>query len=206
MSGCGCEVEISDRQQGRTLWILLAINAVMFVVEIVIGWLAESTGLIADSIDMLADAAVYAIAMYAVGRSMTVKITAARLSGVFQVLLAFAVIADVSRRFIVGSEPESLLMIATGLLALVANIACLVLIAKHREGEVHMRASWIFSKNDVIANLGVIVAGILVALLDSRLPDLIVGALITLLIMRGGILIIRDARSEQRKLAAASRQ
>lgn len=206
MAGCGCEVEISEQQQGKTLWVLLAINTVMFVVELVIGWFAESTGLIADSIDMLADATVYAIAMYAVGRAMNAKINAARLSGIFQMLLAFALMADVLRRYVVGSDPESLLMMATGLLALLANVTCLVLIAKHREGEVHMRASWIFSKNDVIANLGVIVAGVLVAVLDSRLPDLIIGALITLLILRGGIMIIRDARAEQRKLEMVEQQ
>jgi Co/Zn/Cd efflux system component len=88
-------------------------------------------------------------------------------------------------------------MIGVGLVALVANVICLSLIAKHRDGEVHMRASWIFSKNDVIANGGVVLAGILVNVLDTRLPDLLIGALIVLIVFRGGVSIINDARHER---------
>ena len=86
-------------------------------------------------------------------------------------------------------------MMGMGLLALIANVTCLILIAKHREGEVHMRASWIFSKNDVIANLGVILAGGLVAWTGSRLPDLVIGLLVALVVVRGGLLILQDAKT-----------
>ena len=98
----------------------------------------------------------------------------------------------------VGSDPASLPMMAIGMLALAANLTCLALLAKHRDGEVHMRASWIFSVNDVLANLGVIAGGLLVLLFRSRWPDLAIGAAITLLVLWGGIRIIRDARSEGR--------
>lgn len=178
------------------LWVVLAINASMFVAEFVLGIIAQSTGLIADSLDMLADATVYAISLYAVGRATTVKTRAALLSGYFQIALAFGVAGEILRRIIWGSEPEALYMIGVSAIALVANVICLALLAKHRNGEVHMRASWVFSKNDVIANCGVIVSGILVATLGSRWPDLVVGAIIVFVVMRGGFHIIADAKRE----------
>ena len=183
------------------LWALLAINATMFVVEIVTGIIAESTGLVADSLDMLADATVYAIGLYAVGRASHVKIRAASISGFFQIVLAMGVAIEILRRLIWGSEPEPLFMIGIGIVALVANVICLSLISKHRDGEVHMRASWIFSKNDVIANAGVILAGILVNVLDSRIPDLVIGTVIVLIVFRGGLTIISDARNERGKIS-----
>ncbi len=196
MSGCGCEIEIKDKaQRGVLLW-LLAINGVMFVAEMVAGIIGDSTALIADSLDMLADATVYAIGLYAVGRSLLVKAKAAHLSGIFQIVLGLGVLFDIVRRTIVGSEPESMIMVIVGMVALVANTICLVLIYKHRKGEVHMRASWVFSKNDVIANLGVISAGLLVAYTGSFWPDLIIGLLIATIVMRGGLYIIKDANRE----------
>jgi len=191
VSGCDCEVEIKDRSESKTLLILLAINAVMFFVEFGLGLYSDSTALIADSLDMLADASVYGIALYAVGRSIATKVSAARVSGFLQVLLGLGVLADVVRRLIVGSEPMSLFMIGVGLLALAANLICLKLIYKHRAGEVHMRASWIFSKNDVIANIGVVTGGVLVAMTDSAFPDLMIGLVIASIVIRGGIQILR---------------
>jgi len=197
MSSCGCNVETRDKEQRRVLIPLLFINGLMFVIELTLGIIGQSTGLIADSMDMLADATVYAIAMYAVGRGLQAKIRAAHVSGVFQIVLAFGVMLDVVRRFIYGSAPESTLMIVMGLVAFVANVVCLILIARHRKGEIHMRASWVCSKNDVIANIGVIVSGGLVALLASPLPDLIIGFAISLIVMKGGISVFRDATAEK---------
>lgn len=195
MAGCGCEVEIKDSSERRVLIALLLINGIMFVVELGVGWWAQSTALIADALDMLADAMVYGVGLYAVGKSLLIKAHAARISGSLQVLLGLLVLVDIVRRIIVGSEPVSTLMMGMGLIALIANVTCLILIAKHREGEVHMRASWIFSKNDVIANLGVILAGGLVAWTGSRLPDLLIGLLVALIVIRGGMLILQDAKA-----------
>lgn len=183
---------------------LLFINAAMFLIEVVSGFVAESTGLIADSLDMLADAIVYGIALYAVGKAVSVKTRGAFLSGIFQISLALGVAFDIGRRLIWGSDPEPNFMIAVSFVALAANIACLGLLAKHRDGEVHMRASWIFSKNDVIANIGVIVSGALVYSLESRLPDLVVGAAIVFVVLRGGLMIVADARREKASLATPS--
>ena len=197
MSGCGCEIEIKNRDQRRVLILLLAINSVMFIAEFIAGIMGNSTALIADSLDMLADATVYAIGLYAVGRNLLVKAKAAHLSGIFQVALGLGVLFDIMRRAVIGSEPESMMMIVVGVVALIANTVCLVLIYKHRQDEVHMRASWIFSKNDVIANLGVISGGLLVAYTSSHWPDLIIGLLIATIVIRGGLHIIKDANREK---------
>ncbi len=201
MADCGCKIEVTDKEQKNVLITLLLINGVMFLFEITLGWYAQSTGLIADSFDMLADAIVYAIGIVAIGKSLQHKANAALLSGWFQGALALMILVDVSRRVLVGSEPVSFFMIGVGLIALIANVICLILIQKHKEGEVHMRASWVFSKNDVIANTGVIISGLLVWLLESRWPDLIIGSLIALLIFSGARHIILDARSELAKIS-----
>lgn len=192
-----CSIDAESKDQARVLWIVLGINAAMFLAEFVAGVIAQSTGLIADSLDMLADAAVYSVSLYAVGRSARLKNRAAMLSGVLQILLAISVAAEILRRAIMGSEPEPALMIGIGLIALTANVICLALIAKHRGGEVHMRASWVFSKNDVIANVGVITAGGLILLLDARWPDLVIGALIVFVVLRGGMSIVADVKRER---------
>lgn len=196
MSDCGCEFEVTDEEQKGVLIRLLLINAFMFVFEISLGSYAQSTGLIADSLDMLTDAIVYGISLYVIGKSLQNKAKAALVSGWFQATLGAMILLDIIRRVFMGSEPVSFIMMIVGVIALIANIYCLKLIEKHKDGEVHMRAGWIFSKNDVIANTGVIIGGLLVWLLDSRWPDLIMGTLISLVIFNGARLIIKDARSE----------
>jgi len=196
MSDCGCEVELKDNQQKTVLYWLLAINASMFVFEIGFGWLSESTALIADSLDMLADAIVYAIALYAVGKSIQHKANAALVSGYFQLGLGVLILMDIARRLYGESEPHSWFMIGVGMVALVANVICLILIRKHNNDEVHMRASWIFSANDVIANLGVVIAGILVMVLKQRWPDIVIGSIISMLILQGAYRILSDAKQE----------
>lgn len=192
MTGCDCADDAAGLEH-RTLLTLIAINGVMFLAEAIVGWVAESTALLADSLDMLADAAVYGIAIYAVRRSSKAQQAAAKISGVLQIALGLGVLAEVVRRVIFGSEPTSLLMVGTGCVALVANLTCLRLLSKHRDGGAHMRASWIFSKNDVIANTGVIVAGLLVMTLGSRIPDLAVGSIVAVVVVRGGLQILADA-------------
>lgn len=194
---CDCHIEVKDASQKKILLTLLLINASMFVSEIVVGFLAQSTGVIADSLDMLADAMVYGIAFFAVGKAAARKNAAARFSGYFQVGIAGLVMVDIIRRFIAGSEPESLLMFGISCVALVANLFCLYLISKERKGEVHMRASWIFSKNDVLANLGVIIASILIYFTGSRWPDLVIGCIITVVVLRGGIQILKEAKDDK---------
>lgn len=194
VAGDGVVSEGASLGEARVLKQLLAINAVMFVIELVLGWLAQSTGLMADSLDMFADAGVYGMSLYAVGRAVGHQRRAAFASGVLQLLLAGGVLVEVARRAVDGSEPVAPLMMAVSALALIANLTCMALLAKHRTGGVHMKASWIFSTNDVLANLGVIVAGVLVAVLRTSVPDLVIGTIIGLVVLSGAFRILRLAR------------
>ena len=172
-----------EKRERRVLTWLLVINAIMFLLEIIVGIMAQSTGLIADSLDMFADAAVYGVSLYAVGKSAQLKFKAAHFSGWLQLALALGVLFEVIRRTLYGSEPVSTLMMGMGAIALVANIACLLLIFKSRNDGAHMKASWIFSANDVLANIGVIAAGSLVAVTGSQIPDLVIGLIIGLIVL-----------------------
>jgi len=188
----GAGTESSDpAAESRVLGQLLAINALMFIVELVLGLIAQSAGLIADSLDMFADAAVYGLSLYAVGRAAKAQRRAAQLSGWLQILLAVGALGEVGRRAVMGSEPVEALMIGVALLALLANLSCVALLAKHRGGGVHLKASWIFSTNDVLANLGVVLAGVLVKVTGSAWPDLLVGAAVGCLVLWGAVRILR---------------
>jgi Co/Zn/Cd efflux system component/copper chaperone CopZ len=181
----------NDQQEHRTLVILLLINGLMFLAELGFGIYAQSTGLIADSLDMLADSLVYGISLYAIGKQVSSKYLAAKVSGWLQVLLVLGALFEVIRRFFSGSEPLSSFMITVAAIAFCANLFCLWLISKHRHGGVHMKASWIFSSNDVIANFGVIVAGTLVYFTNSNWPDLAVGLVISVVVFIGAIRILK---------------
>jgi Co/Zn/Cd efflux system component len=180
----------SARDQRRALWFVLAINGCMFVIELVAGLAAESTGLVADSVDMLADASIYAIALLAAGNVDSQR-RSARASGWLQLMLAGLVLVEVIRRAAAGSEPADAVMVAVGLVALLANLSCVALLSRHRGGGAHMRASWIFTTNDALANIGVIIAGALVAVTGSAVPDLVIGAAIAALVASGAWRILR---------------
>ena len=193
MSDC-CAVEAKNRSERRLLWWVLSLNAAMFFVEFMAGWLAQSAGLIADSLDMLADAAVYALSLYAVGRAASHRARAALFNGSLQLLLGLGVLLDVGRRIWFGSNPEPLTMSSIGMLALVINLSCFVLLFQFRQGDINLRASWICSRNDMLANIGVIAAAGLVGWLHSPWPDWLIGALISILIVHSAFYIIREAR------------
>lgn len=180
-----------EAAEASTLRLALAINAAMFAVEIVAGWMAQSTGLIADSLDMLADAGVYGLALVATARGARARLRAAHAAGWLQLALALGALADVVRRAALGSAPEAPAMMGVSLVALAANASVLLLLTRHRRGGVHMKASLIFSANDVLANLGVIAAGALVAATGSRVPDLLIGAAVALLVLTGAVRILR---------------
>lgn len=189
--------EGKEHAEAKVLKILLAINAVMFVFEIILGFISQSAGLIADSMDMFADAAVYGVSLYAVGRTLLLQHKAARLSGFMQMFLAAFALFEVVRRFLFGSDPEPNFMVWVSLVALAANTTCLILISRHREGGVHMKASQIFSANDVIANIGVLLAGVLVAITNSRIPDLVIGFLIAIVVFRGALAILKISKKPE---------
>jgi len=191
---CDTDPSVETEAQQRVLRIALALNATMFVVGLVAGLLGQSSGLIADSLDMLADASAYAIALGAVGRSGRFKAGSATLSGVLLLLLGVGVLFDVGRRALLGSQPESLVMIAVAFVSFLANATVLRMLGRYREGEVHLRATWLFTRVDVIANVGVMLSGLLVLLTGSRFPDLVVGGAIGIYVIKEAIEILGEAR------------
>jgi Co/Zn/Cd efflux system component len=176
----------------KLLWIVLIINFSFFVIELSSGLISNSIGLVADSFDMLADAFVYGLSLYAIAGTLILKKRIAKISGIFQLLLAILGFSEVIRRFIsFEAIPNSLTMISVSFFALIANAASLVILNKSKNNEVHIKSSKIFTSNDVIANIGVIIAGVLVLLLNSKIPDLIVGLIVFSFVLRGALRIIK---------------
>jgi len=182
-----------NSNQKKLLWTVLAINFAFFGIEMTTGLVSKSMGLVADSLDMLADAFVYGISLFAVGGTLIRKKRIAKLAGVFQLVLAMLGFIEVLRRFL-GKEamPNFETMIVVSVLALIANGICLYLLQKSKsKEEAHMKASMIFTSNDVIINIGVISAGVLVNWLQSNKPDLIIGSIVFVLVVQGAIRILR---------------
>jgi Co/Zn/Cd efflux system component len=184
----------APRQQRKVLWIVLLINVLFFVLELGYGLVSSSMGLVADSLDMLADAAVYGMALLAVGGTALLKMRMARWAGYVQCLLAVLGLLEVLRRFWGWEEmPTFQTMMVVSLGALIANCLCLYLLQRQRSEDVHMRASLIFTSNDILINLGVLVSGMLVYALESRYPDLLIGALVFLMVANGAFRILKLA-------------
>ena len=185
-------IDESSTNQSKLLWTVLIINFVFFVIEMSTGIISKSMGLVADSLDMLADSFVYGLSLVAVGGTVLKKKRIAKYAGYFQITLATIGIVEVIRRFL-GFEalPVFSTMIIVSIFALIANGVCLFLLQKSKSTEAHMRASMIFTSNDIIINLGVIVAGVLVHWLNSGLPDLMIGIIVFVLVIQGVLRILK---------------
>lgn len=180
-----------DRER-KLLWQVLAINFFFFALELTTGFIANSMGLVADSLDMLADSIVYGLALIAVGGTMTRKKNIAKSAGYFQLTLAIFGFIEVVRRFVgIEQVPAFQTMIFISLLALIGNGLCLYLLQKSKSKEAHMQASIIFTSNDVIVNLGVIVAGGFVYMTNSKYPDLIIGTIVFFIVGQGAFKILK---------------
>lgn len=181
-----------DREMRLALLWVLGINLALFVLETLVGWLAGSMGLVADSLDMLADASVYGLSLWVVGATAMRKRRVARWAGYLQIGLALVGLVEVLRRALGLEEmPDVTLMLSTATLALVGNSLCLWLLQRTQSQEVHIQASVIFSSNDVFINLGLILAGILVWLTASPWPDLIIGLIVFILVCYGAWRILK---------------
>ena len=185
-----------NSQQKKLLWSVLIINFAFFIIEMTTGLISKSMGLVADSLDMLADSFVYGISLFAVGGSIVKKKKIANLAGYFQILLALIGFAEVLRRFFGNEElPDFSTMIIVSILALIANGICLYLLQKSKsKKEAHMKASMIFTSNDIIINTGVIIAALLVNWLNSSTPDLVIGTIVFILVIQGAIRILKIGR------------
>ena len=184
--------------QRRVLVAVLIINAVMFFVEFGAGVLAGSTALIADATDMLGDALVYGVSIYALARSERWKAAAAMFKGVFILLLGVGIVLNVVAKVQSGIPPSSSLMLALGGLALVANLACLRLLWRFRGHDVNMASTFECSRNDVASNIGVLVAAGAVALLNSPWPDTIIGSAMAVLFLRSSFRVMVEAAPQLR--------
>ena len=193
MTDCGCQQIATTKEERKTLTIALILNALMFVVGLIAGIIAQSTALIADSLDMLADSFAYFLGLMAVGRTAKLKKRIAITSGGLLCFLGLGVVFEVGRRAWFGSFPESSLMIVVACISLIINTIVLKLLKKFRNGEVHLRATWIFTRVDVVANIGVIISGFLVLLTKSRYPDLIVGFAIGLYVIKEALEIFKES-------------
>ncbi len=188
------ELDASNAAERRTLKWVLGINATQVIVAGAVGIAAQSTGLLGAALDNLGDAAVYVVSLYAVGKTVLAKARAASLSGVLLIVMALGLLAEIVRRYITGSEPIGIAMIITAVANAATNVVNLQLLRSHRERGVHLRASWIFTTNDMIANLGIVVSGVAVMVLNSPLPDLLIGLVVVGIVIKGGWEILEHAR------------
>jgi Co/Zn/Cd efflux system component len=193
------QLDASDAAERKTLLWVLGINFLQVIVAGVVGIIADSTGLLGAALDNLGDAGVYAVSIYAVGRTIVAKVRVARLSGVILIILGLALLVEVLRRFFVGAEPIGLAMIVTAIVNAATNMLCLRLLRSHRDQGVHLKASWIFTTNDMVANAGIVVSGAAVMFFGSPVPDLIIGLVVGGIVLKGGWDILKEAREAQRE-------
>lgn len=195
MDACCAVIRVAE-QQRRVFRTVLWINATMFLIEAVAGILSNSTALLADSVDMLGDAIIYGFSLYVVGRGAVWQGRAALLKGLIMGAFGVGVLVQVIFKVVHGLVPTAEVMGVVGVLALVANAYCLLLLWRHRGDDINMRSSWVCSRNDVIGNAGVLLAAIGVNLMGSAWPDIVIGLLVAGVFCRSAILILRDVRRE----------
>ena len=185
---------VESAAQRRTLRIALGLNLAMFAIEVVAGILGNSMALVAEGLDNLSDAAAYGIALMAMTRGANFKALAATSSGIILLLLGIGVLIEVARRALHGEAPDGLLMLVVATVSLAVNGTVLRMLGRFRDGDVHLRATWIFTRADVIANLALIVSGAVVLWSGFRAIDLIVGAAIGCYVIKEALEIFSEAR------------
>ncbi|MEO6986605.1 MAG: cation transporter [Paralcaligenes sp.] len=203
MSDCcsdkACELDALRQHQASVLKVVLAINAVMFIVEFSVGLVSGSASLLADSLDMLGDALVYGLSLYAVAESQKTKAISALLKGIVMAMFGLLATGQVIYKLTAHHIPSYEVIGTIGFLALVANSICFVLLWRHRSIDINMRSIWLCSRNDVVANVAVLAAAGGVWLTGRSWPDLVVGALIAALFLKSATTILSESSSELRR-------
>jgi len=194
----------SNAQDRRILWYVLLINLAQSALGMGVGMWASSTALIGAALDNLADASVYAVGIYAVGRSVRAKVAAARLSGWLLIGLSILLVGEVIRRFLGSEAPIGPAMMVMAGVNAVINVYCLRLLKRHKGEDVNFKASAIFTSNDSIVNMAILTSGVLVLWLGSNVPDLILGIVSALFAANGGREILGHARKASRESPASS--
>lgn len=202
MAGCcndkACELEVLRQRQSSTLKIVLGINLVMFILELTSGLLADSVSLVADSLDMLGDALVYGFSLYVVTRGPRMKALAALVKGGLMAGFGVFALGQAVYRMLFPQLPVFEAIGAIGFLALAANTWCFRLLWRHRTDDINMSSVWLCSRNDIIANISVLLAALAVWLADSGWPDVLVGLVLAAVFLRSAFLVIRTALRERR--------
>jgi cation diffusion facilitator family transporter len=186
-------LERIGKRQSSTLKIVLGINVLMFLVEAAAGWYAASTALLGDSLDMLGDAFAYGFSLYVVGRSARWKAVSAMFKGGIMAAFGAMVLGQAVYKMLAPQTPHFETIGLIGILALAANSTCLALLWRHRAEDINMRSVWLCSRNDIIANVSVLVAAVGVWLSDSQWPDVLIGLGIALVFFRSATHVLRDA-------------
>ncbi|MES3039481.1 MAG: cation diffusion facilitator family transporter [Bdellovibrionota bacterium] len=186
-------------KQGKILKIVMAINLAMFFIEFASGWFAESTALMADSLDMLGDAIVYGFSLYVLHKSERLRATAALLKGLIIVTFGLFVFGQASYKALTPGLPIPHIMGAIGLLALIANGICLLLLTIHKDDDINMKSTWVCSRNDIISNTGVIIGAGLVFLTESKWPDIILGFIISIIFLKSAWSILKESAAVIKK-------
>jgi cation diffusion facilitator family transporter len=199
----GCEITVMRERHGRVLWVVLIINAVMFLVEGGAGVMAHSTSLLADALDMLGDALVYGLSLFVLARSACWQAGAALAKGGFMLALGLGVLGEAASKVFHPVMPGVGMMGVIGGLALIANVVCFVLLYRTRRDNLNMRATWLCSRNDVLANVGVLVAAAGSHVLLSRWPDILVGVVIASLFLGSAFHVLWQSRQALRAPLAA---
>ena len=201
-----CEITALHEKHRRVLQIVLVINTVMFAVEGISGWMAHSTSLLADALDMFGDATVYAMSLYVLARNEREQGMVALFKGAFMLTFGLLVLGEAGYKAVYPVMPVAATMGLVGALALAANLLCFFLLYTHREDNVNMSSTWLCSRNDLFANAGVLLAAGASYLLASRWPDIIVGTLIAALFVSSALHVIRQARIAMKEPKAKSFQ
>ena len=186
----------------RALWVVIAINALMFAVEVVAGLTAGSMALQADSLDFLADSATYGLSLWVIARPPRWRANAALFKGASLGILGTWVLAATIWRVFAPGPPEPIVMGAIGVLALCANVASVLLLLRYRDGDANVRSVWLCSRNDAIGNIAVVLAASGVFATGTAWPDLIVAGVMASLFLSSSVRIMRHALSERSHLAA----
>ena len=194
MSGEG-DLQLDTTAKRKTLSIVLWLNVAIAIGFFAVGYLADSNALLANGLDNSSDAIVYALSLLALTRSRKWKRGAARFSGIMLLVFAAGVIAI--RRFVEGSDPGGVMMMAMAAVAAVVNLICLRMLQNMQEKDVNLRAATTFSFNDFISNGGIIIAAIIVMLTGANWPDLVVGVAVAAIAIYGGIDILRDTHKDR---------
>jgi cation diffusion facilitator family transporter len=188
-----CEITALRKRHKRVLWVVLVVNAVMFLIEGWAGLVAHSTSLLADALDMLGDALVYGFSLFVLARSVRWQAGAALVKGLFMLAFGLAVLGEAGYKVFYPVMPGVETMGIIGGLALAANLGCFFLLYRHRGDNLNMRSTWLCSRNDLMANLGVLVAAATCYLLASRWPDIVVGSIIATLFLSSAVSVLRQS-------------